>query len=112
MSKPAADEGRRIPLAAVAGAHGIKGEVRLKLFSDSAESLARYSKLFVGGQLLMDSNVSNYKGIQSYVVSLKKGIYPIDLQLIKKQGDPDMRFLVLQSKSENDRWWENQILKF
>ena len=51
MSKPAADEGRRIPLAAVAGAHGIKGEVRLKLFSDSAESLARYSKLFVGGAL-------------------------------------------------------------
>ena len=69
------------------------------------------SRLFVGGQLLMDSNVSNYKGIQSYVVSLKKGIYPIDLQLIKKQGD-DMRFLVMQSKSENDRWWENQILKF
>ncbi len=49
MAKPAADEGRRIPLAAVAGAHGIKGEVRLKLFSDSSESLARHSKLFVGG---------------------------------------------------------------
>jgi 16S rRNA processing protein RimM len=39
----------RIVLAAVAGAHGIKGEVRLKLFSDSAESLSRYKKLFVGG---------------------------------------------------------------
>ena len=49
MAAPAADEGRRIPLAAVAGAHGIKGEVRLKLFSDSSESLTRHSKLFVGG---------------------------------------------------------------
>ena len=49
MAKPAADDGRRIPLAAVAGAHGIKGEVRLKLFSDSSESLARHSGLFVGG---------------------------------------------------------------
>jgi len=49
MAAPAADEGRRIPLAAVAGAHGIKGEVRLKLFSDSSESLAHYSKLYVGG---------------------------------------------------------------
>ncbi len=39
----------RITLAAVAGAHGIKGEVRLKLFSDSAESLAQHSRLFVGG---------------------------------------------------------------
>ena len=40
---------RRIALAAVAGAHGVKGEVRLKLFSDSADSLARHEKLYVGG---------------------------------------------------------------
>ncbi|MEO8547959.1 MAG: 16S rRNA processing protein RimM, partial [Sphingomicrobium sp.] len=48
MAAPATDEGR-IPLAAVAGAHGIQGEVRLKLFTDSAESLARHARLFVGG---------------------------------------------------------------
>jgi 16S rRNA processing protein RimM len=40
---------RRIALAAIAGAHGVKGEIRLKLFSDSAESLSRHDKLFVGG---------------------------------------------------------------
>jgi 16S rRNA processing protein RimM len=40
---------RRIALAAVAGAHGVKGELRLKLFSDSSESLSRHDKLFVGG---------------------------------------------------------------
>ena len=40
---------RRIALAAVAGAHGVKGEVRLKLFSDSVESLSRHQKLHVGG---------------------------------------------------------------
>ena len=40
---------RRIALAAVAGAHGIKGEVRLKLFSESAVSLAKHEKLIVGG---------------------------------------------------------------
>ena len=40
---------RRIALAAVAGAHGVKGELRLKLFSDSVESLAQHQKLFVGG---------------------------------------------------------------
>src|SRR4051812_27067295 len=40
---------RRIALAAVAGAHGIKGEVRLKLFSESGESLAAQEKLYVGG---------------------------------------------------------------
>jgi 16S rRNA processing protein RimM len=40
---------RRIALAAVAGAHGVKGELRLKLFSDSVESLSRHEKLYVGG---------------------------------------------------------------
>ena len=40
---------RKIALAAVAGAHGVKGELRLKLFSDSADSLATHEKLYVGG---------------------------------------------------------------
>jgi 16S rRNA processing protein RimM len=40
---------RRIALAAVAGAQGIKGELRLKLFADSADSLAAHEMLYVGG---------------------------------------------------------------
>jgi 16S rRNA processing protein RimM len=40
---------RRIALAAVAGAHGVKGELRLKLFSKSAANLAVHEKLYVGG---------------------------------------------------------------
>ena len=40
---------KRVALAAVAGAHGVKGEVRLKLFSDSAASLASYKTVYVGG---------------------------------------------------------------
>jgi 16S rRNA processing protein RimM len=39
---------QRIALAAVAGAHGVKGEVRLKLFTDSIDNLKRHEKLFVG----------------------------------------------------------------
>jgi len=41
-----------VALAAVAGAHGLKGELRLKLFSDSVESLARHSHFHVGGRQL------------------------------------------------------------
>ena len=48
MTEPDRSE-RRIALAAVAGAHGVKGELRLKLFSDSVESLSRHEKLHVGG---------------------------------------------------------------
>jgi 16S rRNA processing protein RimM len=40
---------KRIALAAVAGAHGVKGELRLKLFTDSVENLARHKAVYVGG---------------------------------------------------------------
>jgi len=40
---------RRIALAAVAGAHGVKGELRLKLFGTGADSLSSHEKLYVGG---------------------------------------------------------------
>lgn len=40
---------KRVALATVAGAHGVKGEVRLKLFTDSAAGLAPYEKVYVGG---------------------------------------------------------------
>ena len=49
MMSPEAAAQKRIALAAVAGAHGIKGEVRLKLFADSVDSLAVHPTLFVGG---------------------------------------------------------------
>jgi len=39
----------RIALAAVAGAHGVKGELRLKLFTESIENLARHEVVHVGG---------------------------------------------------------------
>ncbi|HET7816375.1 MAG TPA: ribosome maturation factor RimM [Sphingomicrobium sp.] len=39
----------RIALAAVAGAHGVKGEVRLKLFGEGVAGLARHERVFVGG---------------------------------------------------------------
>ncbi|MEO7654909.1 MAG: ribosome maturation factor RimM [Sphingomicrobium sp.] len=44
-------EDKRIALAAVAGAHGIKGEVRLKLFSDSIDSLEAQDRIYVGGEV-------------------------------------------------------------
>ena len=50
MTSPATDA--RIALAAVAGAHGIRGEVKLKLFGDSIDSLTRSSDLTVGGKPL------------------------------------------------------------
>lgn len=50
MTSPATDT--RIALAAVAGAHGVRGEVKLKLFGDSIDSLVRSPDLTVGGKPL------------------------------------------------------------
>ena len=49
MNAPVADE-KRVALAAVAGAHGVKGELRLKLFAEGLDSLKAPEMLFVGGQ--------------------------------------------------------------
>ena len=51
MTSPAAAGQNRIALAAVAGAHGIKGEIRLKLFVDGIASLKAHKSVYVGGEL-------------------------------------------------------------
>jgi len=43
---------RPVTLAAVIGAHGVTGEVRLKLFGDGPDSLKRYKSLAAGTQTL------------------------------------------------------------
>src|SRR5688500_6738550 len=61
----------RIALAAVAGAHGIKGELRLKLFSDSAESLARHANVFVGGR---EVRLESVKAVGKGVIARVAGV--------------------------------------
>jgi 16S rRNA processing protein RimM len=43
----------RIVLAAIAGAHGIKGEVRLKLFTDALDNLTRHARFDAGGRAIV-----------------------------------------------------------
>ncbi len=42
----------QVTLAAIAGAHGIGGEVRLKLFAESVESVSRHEAVHVGDRQL------------------------------------------------------------
>ena len=88
---------RRIALAAVAGAHGVKGEVRLKLFSDRVESLSRYEQLYVGGvgrRLLAvrDSSktaVARFEGIsdRSAAEALRGSLVEVDRSALPPLGD-------------------------
>lgn len=48
------DSDKPVPLAVIIGAHGVTGEVRLKLFCDSLDSLAQH-KNFSGGKLTLKS---------------------------------------------------------
>ena len=43
---------RQVTLAAVAGAHGVGGEVRLKLFCEGLDSLKRHKRLLAGERAL------------------------------------------------------------
>ena len=49
MKAPGDRGEQRVALAAVAGGYGVRGELRLKLFCENLESLARHDKLYVGG---------------------------------------------------------------
>ncbi|MCY7271352.1 MAG: ribosome maturation factor RimM [Sphingomonas bacterium] len=66
MPSPATDA--RVALAAVAGAHGVRGEVKLKLFGDSIDNLARQPSLTVGGKplLLKDVRAGNKTAIARF----------------------------------------------
>ena len=52
----------RIALAAVAGAHGIQGEVRLKLFAETPASLERHRTFEAGGRTLTLRSIRPDKG--------------------------------------------------
>lgn len=51
-----------IILAAVAGAHGVRGEVRLKLFAHSVESLAQHKAVKVGDRSFSLQSVRSASG--------------------------------------------------
>jgi 16S rRNA processing protein RimM len=90
--KTASDRGeRRVALAAVAGAHGVKGELRLKLFSDSVESLAHHDKLYVGAmerRLLSiregKTPIARFEGIgdRSAAEALRGSLVEVDRSLL------------------------------
>jgi 16S rRNA processing protein RimM len=53
---------RPVALAAVAGAHGVKGEVRLKLFGEGVESLKRHERVDVDGRPFTLADVREASG--------------------------------------------------
>ena len=56
-SAPVIDLPDQVTLAAVAGAHGVGGEVRLKLFAEGLDSLKRHKALHAGERVLTITSV-------------------------------------------------------
>jgi 16S rRNA processing protein RimM len=103
---------RRIALAAVAGAHGIKGEVRLKLFSDSVESLSRYKKLYVGGAELRllavrdgKMAVARFEGVSDRggAEALRGSLVEVDREAMPPLGDGEYYYADLIGLAAADR---------
>ena len=63
-----ADANRPVTLAAIAGAHGVRGEVRLKLFGEGAETLRAFSLFDAGGRKLTLKTIrpSNQGAVASF----------------------------------------------
>jgi 16S rRNA processing protein RimM len=62
---------KRIALAAVAGAHGVRGELRLKLFTDSTENMKRYGTVYVGG---VERKLESVRSVPTGAVARVEGI--------------------------------------
>ena len=88
---------RRLTLAAVAGAHGVKGELRLKLFSDNIDSLSRHQALYVGGAqrrllAVRDSGktaVARFEGVddRSAAEALRGALVEVDRSALPPLGE-------------------------
>lgn len=88
---------KRIALAAVAGAHGVRGEVKLKLFGGGIDNLARQPMLTVGGQPLKLKDVragnktaiARFEGVTSREAAeaLRGSLVEIDRDALPPLGD-------------------------
>ena len=97
MAAPFDRSERRIVLAAVAGAHGVKGELKLKLFSDGVDSVAGHQKLYVGGaerRLLAISDggktaIARFEGIcdRSAAEALRGALVEVDRAALPALGE-------------------------
>ena len=72
----------RVALAAIVGAHGIRGELRLKLFTDSAAAIAAHPRLFVGGEERALASIKDkFKG-ETLRVTCWSGPYATDFEKV------------------------------
>jgi len=67
------------------------------------------SNVTVGRQQVLETKGKN--GMQSFVVPLRKGFYPVRIELLKKKGTPELVFFINRTTAGNDKWWETQFIR-
>jgi hypothetical protein len=70
------------------------------------------AELTLGGKTLWKEEGPDHNPSPSYIVSLKKGKYSLQLKLLHKTKALEPHFSVYRSRSGNDQWWENRVLDF
>jgi predicted alpha/beta superfamily hydrolase len=70
------------------------------------------AKATVAGQTFF--NVGDFDGKEgrSYVLPLDKGVYPFQVELLRKSSSPEVSFSIFKSSSPEQRWWEQRIMGF
>jgi predicted alpha/beta superfamily hydrolase len=69
-------------------------------------------QLTVGGKTLLQEQGINRNPSPSFIVTLKKGRYPLRLAILHKTPTLEPHFTIFRSKSGTDHWWENRLLDF
>jgi hypothetical protein len=69
------------------------------------------AKLFVGDKMIIERTGASSKGMQSFVLPLKKGMYPVRVELLRKKGASDPHFFVNRTKTGNDQWWQTEFFR-
>ncbi len=74
--------------------------------------VAEAIRLNLGGKALLDCDGRNCDGMQTYGSYLKKGMYPLHAEILRKKGSADLSFTIFRTTPSNDRWWQNEFMKY
>lgn len=74
------------------------------VFFAHAENGAR---AMLGDLVLFEFDGAHQKG-KSFVVPLRKGLYPLRIEFFKLQNAGPVHFMIARTNSSNDRWWQSE----
>ena len=68
------------------------------------------SKLYFNDQLVLPADNVKGNGQRSFGIPVKKGLFPIRLELLRKKASGNVQFVIFSTQAGNDRWWQKVVV--